>query len=147
MRKKMVLKESLADLILYELLRLSDGLTNRSFCPSNIFRVQLKAKWIVGEWPSASDQLAVWRCRLVLFKRHRTFSQCLVCKFIYSKRILYYRALSSYTWYWEYCSECHLNMANDHFVVRLFRGFNWNPTEQLVKGLQSLINRQFEKAD
>ena len=42
-----------------ELLRVSDGLANQSFCPLDISRVQLKSNLAIGERLSASDQLAV----------------------------------------------------------------------------------------
>ena len=44
---------------LRELLRLSDVLVNRSFCRSDISRVQLKSNWTVGERLLASDGGAV----------------------------------------------------------------------------------------
>ena len=40
-------------------LRLSDGVANQSFCQSDIFRVELKPNWTVGEGLLASDQWQV----------------------------------------------------------------------------------------
>ena len=40
-------------------LRLSDGVANQSFCQSDIFRVELKPNWTVGERLLASDQWQV----------------------------------------------------------------------------------------
>ena len=54
--------------VLIELFRVSDGLANRSFCRSDISRVQLKSNWTVGERLLASDQEAVRECRLILLK-------------------------------------------------------------------------------
>ena len=68
---------------LRELLRLSDVLANRSFCRSDISRVQLKSNWTVGERLLASDQEAVREYRLILFKTQWNFLQCLNLK-IYS---------------------------------------------------------------
>ena len=53
---------------LSELLRHSDGLANWSFSWSDIWRVQLKSNWTVGESLLASDQEAVRECRLILLK-------------------------------------------------------------------------------
>ena len=36
-------------MVVRELLRLSGGLANQSFCQLDILRVQLKSNWIVGE--------------------------------------------------------------------------------------------------
>ena len=46
----------LVHMVVRELLRLSDGLANRSFCRSDIWRVQLKSSGTVGERLLASDQ-------------------------------------------------------------------------------------------
>ena len=43
-------------MVVRDLLTLSDGLANQSFCGLDISRVQLKTKSIVGERLLASDQ-------------------------------------------------------------------------------------------
>ena len=68
---------------LRELLRLWDAPANRSFCWSDITRVQLKSNWTVGERLLVSDQDAVRECRLILLKGQWTFFQCLISKFIH----------------------------------------------------------------
>ena len=44
------------------------------------------------------------------------------------------------------CWDCQMALWADHFVDRTFRGSNWTPTEQLVKGSLYLINEQLENA-
>ena len=43
-------------MVIMELLRLSGGLAHRSFCWSDIFRLELKYNWTVSERLLASDQ-------------------------------------------------------------------------------------------
>ena len=47
--------EGLLHMVLWELLRLPDSLANRSFCRSDISRVQLKSNLTVGKGLLASD--------------------------------------------------------------------------------------------
>ena len=49
--------------VLTEFFRLSDGLANRSFCRSDIWRVQLKSNWAVRKRLLASD------CKAILKKQ------------------------------------------------------------------------------
>ena len=55
-------------MVLTELLKVSDGLANQSFCWSDISRVELKSNWTVGERLLASDQEAVTDGTLILLK-------------------------------------------------------------------------------
>ena len=58
----------LRQMVLTELFRLSDGLANRSFCRSDILRVQLKSNWTVSKSLLASSSKTVWKARLILSK-------------------------------------------------------------------------------
>ena len=49
---------------------------NRSFCWSDISRVQLKSNWTVGKWLLASDSKTVWKSRLILIKIIKFFNGC-----------------------------------------------------------------------
>ena len=51
---------------LWELIRLSDGLVNQSFCRWDFSRVQLKSKWTVGRGLLASGSKTFWKSRLIL---------------------------------------------------------------------------------
>ena len=52
------------NIVIKELLRLSYGLANQSFCHSDIQRVQLKSTWTVGERRLAFGQETVREWRL-----------------------------------------------------------------------------------
>ena len=56
-----------------KLLRLSFSVGNRSFCRSDISRIQMKSNWKVGESLVASDQQAVWKSKLIWSKAQLFF--------------------------------------------------------------------------
>ena len=70
-----------------KLLRLSDGLANRSFYRSDISRIQLKSNWAVGEKLLALDQEVVRNWRLSLHKKKRNLLQCLISKLFICKNV------------------------------------------------------------
>ena len=60
-------------MVLWELIRLSDGLANQSFCWWDFSRVQLKANWTVGQGLLASNSKTFWKSRLILSKSSLLF--------------------------------------------------------------------------
>ena len=60
-------------MVLIEHFRVSDGLPNRSFCRSDISRVQLKLHWTVCKKLLASDSKTVCKSRLILSKAQLLF--------------------------------------------------------------------------
>ena len=70
-----------------DMLRVSDGLGNRSFCWSDILRAQLKSNWTVGERLEAFDQEAVREWRLNLIKWQWIFLQYVIWKIIHLENI------------------------------------------------------------
>ena len=121
--------------VLKELLTLSNFLANWSFCRSDISCVQLKSNWTFLERLLASYQDAIRECRLILLKRQLNFLQCLISKIVHLENIFSDGALSLYTGYSGNSLDCQMALRTDHLVDRTFRGSNWNPTDQLVKGL------------
>ena len=58
----------LVHMAIKELLRLSYGLVNQSYCQFGILRVQLKFNWTVDQCIITSDSKTVWKNRLVSWK-------------------------------------------------------------------------------
>ena len=54
--------------VLRELFRLLDSFPNRSFCRSDISRIQVKSNWSIGKRLVASDSKKVWKTKLILLK-------------------------------------------------------------------------------
>ena len=117
-----------------DMLRPSDSLTSRSFCWSDISRVQLKSNWTVGKRLLVSDSKTVWKSRLILSKILLNFFNDCFGNSSISKELSLKEPLDDVMLHSEICSDPQMVLRTDHFVDRTFRALNWNPTEQLVKG-------------
>ena len=140
--KKIVVKEfpvsyerssGWCNVALRNMLRPSDGLGNRSFCQSDISRVQLKSNWTVAERPVASDSKTVWKSRLILSKLLLNFFNGCFGNRSISKELALKKPLDDVMLHSGICSEPQMALQTDHFVDQTFRGSNWSPTEHLVK--------------
>ena len=123
----------LIQMVLTELFRVSDGLPNRSFCWSDISRVQLKSNWTVCKKLLVSYSKTFCKSRLVLSKAQLIFfngwfGNCIISKELTLKAFLYDVMLRSGN-----CSDIQMALRTDHFADWIFRGSNWSPTEELVK--------------
>ena len=116
-----------------ELLRLSNGLVNWSFCLSDISRVQLKFKWTVGKRLLASDSKTVWKSRLILSKLLLNFFNGWFRNSSTSKELSLKEPLDNVMLRSGISSDPQMALRINHFVDRTFRGSNWSPTEQMVK--------------
>ena len=123
----------LVNMVLKELLRLSDPLAKRSFCPSEISWVQLKSNWTVGKWLLASDSKTVWKSRLILSKLLLNFFNGCFGNSSISKELALKEPLDAVTLHSEIWPHPQRALRTDHFLNRTFRGSNWSPTEQLIK--------------
>ena len=115
----------LVQMVLKELLRLSDSLANRSFCRSGISWAQLKSNWTFRERLLASDQDSVGQCRLTLLKRQLIFLQCLIWKIIHLDENLSDWGLNLYIGQSGNSSNCQMALPTDHFIDWTFQGSNW----------------------
>ena len=122
----------LIHMIVSELLRMLDGLANRSFCRSDISRVQLMSNWTVGLKLVASDREVVGEEKLNLHKRKWTFLQCLISKITDLEKIFSDWILSLYTGYSENSLHYQMALWTNHFDNWTCWGSSWSPTEQLV---------------
>ena len=68
--------EGILHIVLWELIRLPDGLVNRSFWRWDFSRVQLKSNWTVGKGLLTSDSKTFWKSRLILSKSLSLFFYC-----------------------------------------------------------------------
>ena len=125
--------EGVLHMVLWELLRLSDSLVNRSFCWSDISRVQLKSNWVVGKGLLASDSKTVWNSRLVLSKALLIFFNCRYGNWFISKELPLKEALDDVMLHSGNCSDIQMALRTDHFADPTFRESNWSPAEQMVK--------------
>ena len=101
-----------------------NGLVNRSFCRSDIPRVQLKSNVTVGGTLLGSCSKTVWKSRLSLSKARLIifngwFGNCII---------------SNVMLHSGNCSDIQVAFRTHYFVDRTFQESNWSPTEQLVKG-------------
>ena len=122
---------------LSQMLTLLDVLANRSFCRSDISRVQLKSNWTVGERLLASDPEAVRQCRLILLKGQWTFflkPNLKIYSFVKTFSVMEFLANKMVLTELFRLSD---GLANQSFCRsgRAFWGSNWSPTEQSVKGV------------
>ena len=92
------------------------------------------SKWTVGECLIASYHETDWKRRLIFLKARINFSQCLVWKFNHFKKNCFKGAFWWCMLHSRYCSDCQMTLRTNCFVDRTFRGSNWSPTKQSVKG-------------
>ena len=124
----------LVHMVRKKFLRMSDGFANRLFCQSDISRVKLQSNWTVGERLLSSDSKTVWKSRLTLWISLLIFlNSCFGNSFI-SEKFALKEPLNDVMLHSGNSSECQMSLQTDDFVDRTFRGSNWSPTEQLVKG-------------
>ena len=119
-------------MVLIELFRVSDDLANRSFCRSDIARVQLKSNWKVSEKLQASDSKTFCKSRLILLKAQLIlfngwFGNCIISKELTLKEFLYNVML-----HWGNCSDIQTALRTDHFIDRIFQESNWTVGESLL---------------
>ena len=106
----------LMQIVLTDLFRLSDGLANRSFCRSDISRVQLKSHWTVGKKLLASDSKTVCKSRLILSKAQLIFfngwfGNCIILKELTLKEFQHDIMLHSGN-----CSDIQMTLRTNHFI-------------------------------
>ena len=116
-----------------DIVRPSDVLANRSFCRSDILRIQLKSSWTVGKRLLAFHSKTVWKSRLVLSKLLLNFFNGCFRNSSISKELALKEPLDDVMLHSWICSNPQMALQTDHFVNRTFQGSNWSPTEQLVK--------------
>ena len=123
------------NVVLGDMLRPSDGLANRSFCRSDISRVQLKSNWTVGKRLLASDSKTVWKSRLILSKSLLNFFNGWFENLIISKELALKEPLDDVMLHPRKCSDFQIALRSDHYVDRTFGGSSWSPTEQVAKDI------------
>ena len=131
--------EGVLHMALWELIRLSDGLANRSFCRWDFSRVQLKSNWTVGKGLLTSDSKTFWKNRLILSKSlllffYGWFGNWFIWKELVSRSLKDDAFKDDVMLHYGNFWDIQMTLRIDHFVNRTFRESNWSPTEQLVKG-------------
>ena len=115
-------------MVLRELLRLLDGLANRLFCWSDIWRVQLKSNWTVGKKILASDSKTVWKSRLILSKVQLHFFNGWLGNPIILKELALKEPMDDVMLHLGNCSDIQIALRTHHFVNQTLWGSNWSQT-------------------
>ena len=126
---------------LRDMLRPSDGLASRSFCWSDISRVQQKSNWRLGKRFLASDSKTVWKSRLILSKSLLNFFNGCFGNSSISKELALKEPLDAVMLHSGTCSNPPMALQTNHFLDGTFRGSNWTVDESLLAFGQEAVRK------